>query len=59
MTDTRMLSVYAGRQCVGFILARGKAGFEAFDAEQNSLGIYPTQREAAAAVPDNAEVQQS
>lgn len=51
-----MLTVYAGRTCVGFILARGKAGFEAFDAEQRSLGIYPTQREAAAALPDT-EVQ--
>jgi hypothetical protein len=56
MSDVRMLTVYAGRTCVGFILARGKAGFEAFDAEQRSLGIYPTQREAAAALPDT-EVQ--
>ena len=52
MTGVRMLSVYAGRTCVGFILARGKTGFEVFTADQKSLGIYPTQREAAAALPD-------
>jgi hypothetical protein len=58
MTDIRMLSVYSGRECVGFILARGKTGFEAFTADQKSLGLYPTQREAARALPDS-EVQQS
>jgi hypothetical protein len=52
MTDVRMVSVYVGRECVGWIFARGRAGFEAFDADQKSLGIYPTQREAAAALPD-------
>jgi hypothetical protein len=57
-TSPAMLSIYDGRTCVGFILARGKTGFEAFTADQRSLGIYPTQREAAAALPDT-EVQQS
>jgi hypothetical protein len=52
---TPMVSVYSGRQCVGFILARGKLGFECFDADQKSLGTYPTQRAAVAALPD-AEV---
>jgi hypothetical protein len=52
-----MLSGYAGRELVGFILARGKTGFEAFTADQKSLGIFPTQREVAAALPDTAEVQ--
>ncbi len=56
MTDACMLSVYAGRECVGFILARGKTGFEAFTAGQKSLGIFPTQKAAAAALPD-VEVQ--
>jgi hypothetical protein len=58
-TTSPLLSVYSGRTCIGFILARGKLGFEAFNADQRSLGIYPTQREAAAALPDAAEVQQS
>ena len=47
---TPMVSVYDGRDCLGFILARGKLGFEAFDAQERSAGIYPTQREAADAL---------
>jgi hypothetical protein len=45
-----MVSVYDGRQCIGFVLARGKEGFEAFDAGERGLGTYRTEREAAAAV---------
>ena len=55
-TTTTMMSVFDGRVCVGFLIARGKLGFELFDADQKPLGIYPTQREAVAALPD-AEVQ--
>jgi hypothetical protein len=29
---------------------RGAAGFEAFSADEKSLGLFPTQREAAAAI---------
>jgi hypothetical protein len=46
--------VYDGRECLGFVLSRGRAGFEAFDNEQRSLGIYSTQREAAAAITREA-----
>ena len=49
-TTAPMLSVYDGRQCVGWILARGKTGFEAFDAGERSLGLFDNQREAADAV---------
>ena len=45
----RSAAVYDGRACLGLILARGKFGFEAFDAEERSLGMFPTQREAMAA----------
>jgi hypothetical protein len=45
-----LLSIYDGQRCVGFVYARGRTGFEAFTAEQHSLGIFPSQREAAAAV---------
>jgi hypothetical protein len=45
-----LLAVYNGRQCAGFILARGKAGFEGFDIDERSLGIFPTQDDAAAAI---------
>lgn len=47
---TPMLSVYNGKRCVGFIIARGKAGFEAFSAEERSIGTFKTQRAAAAAL---------
>jgi hypothetical protein len=36
--------------CLGFILERGRAGYEALDNEERSLGIYETRREAAIAV---------
>jgi hypothetical protein len=47
---TPTVSVYDGRACLGFILARGRAGFEAFASEERSLGVAGTQREAAAAI---------
>ena len=45
-----MLSVYDGQRCLGHIIARGKRGFEAFDADDCSLGTFPTEHEAADAV---------
>jgi hypothetical protein len=33
-----MVSIYDGQRCVGFVLARGRSGFEAFDAGERSLG---------------------
>jgi len=45
-----MISVYDGRTCLGFVLSRGCKGFEAFDAEERSLAVSPTQRDAANAV---------
>jgi hypothetical protein len=50
MTAPVMLSVYNGRDCIGFILSRGKIGFEALDRDEHSIGIFPTQREAANAI---------
>jgi hypothetical protein len=50
MSDAPITSVYAGQICLGFILNRGAAGFEAFSADEKSLGLFPTQREAAAAI---------
>ena len=41
-TNTAPLAfVYDGRACLGFVLSRGRAGFEAFDREERSLGLYP------------------
>jgi hypothetical protein len=45
-----MLCVYTGRRCSGFIIARGKLGHEAFDRDENSLGIFASMKAAAAAV---------
>jgi hypothetical protein len=42
--------VYDGRHCLGFILARGKSGFEALDRDEQSLGLFPSQRDAANAI---------
>jgi hypothetical protein len=47
---TPLVSVCDGRECVGFILARGKTGYEAFDRDQRSVGTFKTQHEAAAAL---------
>jgi hypothetical protein len=44
------ISVFSCQSCIGFILNRGAAGFEAFSADEKSLGLFPTQREAAAAI---------
>jgi hypothetical protein len=52
-SKTPLVSVCDGRECVGFILARGKTGFEAFDCDERSLGVYPTQGEAVNAIPNN------
>jgi hypothetical protein len=45
-----MLSVFSSTTCIGFVLERGKLGHEAFDANEKSIGIYGSQREAADAV---------
>ena len=37
-------------ECLGHVLARGKAGYEAFDRDERSLGTFKTQHEAAAAL---------
>ena len=45
-----MISVMSGSICRGFVLARGKLGHETFTADERSLGIFPTLREAVAAL---------
>jgi hypothetical protein len=49
-TSSPMLSVYDGRTCVGFLLPRGKGGVEASDAHTKSLGLFPSQGAAVAAI---------
>jgi hypothetical protein len=50
MTASPLAYVYDGRECLGFILARGHAGFEAFTDDEQSLGVYETRHEAAIAI---------
>ena len=50
MSDAPIVSVFSGELCLGFILDRGAGGFEAFDADERSRGLFETQREAAAAI---------
>ena len=52
-----MSSIYDGRKCIGFILRRGKAGTEAFDLNESSLGIFESDRAAADAVSHAARGQ--
>jgi hypothetical protein len=53
-SDAPMVCVYDGRRCVGFVLAVGREGFEACDADGASLGKFPNMRDAAAAVSARA-----
>jgi len=47
MSTPVMLTVSVGRELAGFILARGRAGDEAFDRDENSLGRFKSAAEAA------------
>ena len=41
-TTTPLLSIYDGRQRVGFVLTRGRRGYDAFDVGEHSLGVFET-----------------
>jgi hypothetical protein len=43
-------AVYDGQACIGFMLRHGCHGVEAFDAGENSLGVYRNQEAAAFAI---------
>jgi hypothetical protein len=47
---THSVSVYDGQICLGHVVTRGRSGFEGFDANDDSLGMFPDQRSAALAV---------
>ena len=49
-STTALLSVYNGRHCVGFVLPRGKVGFEAFGRDEQSRGLFATWELAIAAL---------
>jgi hypothetical protein len=49
-----MVYVHRAGNCIGFILNRGPAGHEAFDADQTSLGHFTDHHVAAAALNQRA-----
>ena len=49
-----LLSVFDGRQCIWHVLGRGRAGFEAFNNKDVSLGMFESQRAAIDAVNEAA-----
>jgi hypothetical protein len=53
-TSTPMLAVYAGQTCIGHLYRRSKAGFEAFNTDDRSIGLFGSQREAADALSSGA-----
>jgi hypothetical protein len=47
---TAISPVMSGSTCVGFILRRGRGGFESYDINAAPLGIFENEEKAAAAV---------
>ena len=45
-----MICVYRGRDCAGFVVARGPKGYEAFDHEERPIGLFADEHAAAAAI---------
>jgi hypothetical protein len=50
-----MAYVADGGKCVGFVLRRGRTGYEAFDAGEKSLGLFPSEADAAEVVLGKVE----
>lgn len=47
---TPLISVLINDRCIGYLIRRGRDGFEAFDSDDRSLGMFADEREAIAAV---------
>jgi hypothetical protein len=45
-----MICVYRGRDCVGFVFARGPHGYEALDHGERPIGLFADEHAAAAAI---------
>jgi hypothetical protein len=44
------LAIYNGTACIGHALWRGKTGVEAFNVDDKSIGLFPTLKDATAAL---------
>jgi hypothetical protein len=47
---TPLITVVHANQCIGFLLRRGKQGIEVYTCADESLGCFPSEREAVAAL---------
>ena len=47
---TPLISVMHDGRCLGFLLRRGRQGIEVFTRETQSIGCFPTEREAIGAL---------
>jgi hypothetical protein len=50
---TSLIPIVIDGHCIGHLIGR-RSGFEAFDREDRSLGVFQVAKEAAAAVVDAA-----
>jgi hypothetical protein len=53
-----MVSVFAGKVCISFMLDRGRGGFEAFDINECTVGTFASQRQAADAICERQSARQ-
>jgi hypothetical protein len=49
-STARMLSLFDGETCIGHLFDRGRSGWQSYDADDRSCGIFPKLGDAAAAV---------
>jgi hypothetical protein len=49
-STARMLSLYDGKTCIGFLFDRGRSGWESYDKDDRSCGTFPKLGDAATAV---------
>jgi hypothetical protein len=47
-------AVYDGRTCIGHTIARGRLGVEAFDRDDQSIGVFLSLTAATAALEQHA-----
>jgi hypothetical protein len=49
-STARMLSLFDGEICIGFLFDRGRSGWESYDRDDRSRGTFQKLGDAAAAV---------
>jgi hypothetical protein len=48
--SSTLQALYDGRTCIGHVISRGPRGVEAFDVDDNVVGLFPDVRTAADAL---------